>query len=124
MAKHNLSQDGFVEVVTLGIDYAHQAICMDQVAPRLQQAVEARLHADYGDQLVSVLAAFNEAATSSLNYVIGATMRPGAAEDYYAILRTIQQTCVQVCNTRGWRIPFPQLVIHGGEGLQVPGAKA
>jgi hypothetical protein len=124
MAKDNLSLDGFIAAVTFGIDYAHQAISLDQVAPQFQQAVEARLRADYGDRLVSVMAAFNEAGTNSLDYVVVATMQPSAAEDYIAIRRAIQQTCVTVCNAQGWRIPFPQLVLHAGEGLQARGATA
>jgi hypothetical protein len=122
MAKHNLSQDGFAAVVTFGIDYAHREICVDQVAPKLREAVETRLGGDYGDQLVSVTTAFKAAATNSLDYLIVAIMQPSTAEDYFAIQRAIQQTCVTVWNTQGWGIPFPQLVVHAGEGLRVPEA--
>jgi hypothetical protein len=115
LEKQNLSRDGFVVPVTFGVDYAHQAIAVDEIAPGLRAGVEARLGADYGDHLLSVDVSFKAAGTSSLDYLIIAEMKPGAAGDYFAIQRAIQQTCVTVCNTRGWRIPFPQLVVHHGD---------
>ncbi len=124
MAMQNLSRDGYAAAVTFGIDYAHQAICLDQVAPKFRDAVQDRLRTDYGDQLVSVTAAFKEAATHSLDYLIVANMSPGAAEEYLAVQRAIQQACVSVCNARGWGIPFPQLTFHAGEGAGARGSAA
>jgi small-conductance mechanosensitive channel len=118
MTMHNLSRDGFVAAVVFGIDYAHQAICLDQVSPRFQEAAEARLRADFGDKVVSVKAFFKEAAANSLDYLMIAVMQSSAAGDYFTVQRAIQQACVAVCNTQGWGIPFAQLVVHAGEGMR------
>ncbi len=75
MPMTNLSQDGFVVPVVFGIDYSHQGICLDQVAPRFKEAVEARLGADFGDDLVEVKALFKGAGANSLDYLILAVMQ-------------------------------------------------
>ncbi|SDB40409.1 hypothetical protein SAMN05660653_01938 [Desulfonatronum thiosulfatophilum] len=114
----NLSRNGFGFAVTFGIDYQHQAICLDEVPGVFEAAVTQALRRSFDESLESVLVDFKEAGSSSLDYLIYVMMRGSAAGSYWAVGRIIQQACVQVCNERGWVIPFNQLTVHQGEGFE------
>ncbi|MBA2484020.1 MAG: mechanosensitive ion channel, partial [Nitrosomonas sp.] len=115
----NLSRQGFVVVVTFGIDYQHQAQCLDEVPARLREALEHALaQAEFSDKIVDLLVEFKEPSTNSLDYLIVVNCKGEAADSYFTINRLIQKTCVEVCNRGGWIIPFTQLTVHQGEGLQ------
>ena len=114
----NLSRNGFGFAVTFGIDYQHQTICLDVVPGIFDAAITEALQASpIGDGLESVLVDFKEAGASSLDYIIYVGMNGKVADSYWAVGRIIQQTCVRVCNERGWVIPFSQLTVHQGEGF-------
>ncbi|WP_295624376.1 hypothetical protein [uncultured Nitrosomonas sp.] len=115
----NLSRKGFVVVVTFGIDYQHQAQCLDEVPTRFREALEHALaQAEFSDKIVSLLVEFKEANTNSLDYLIVVNCKGEAASSYFTINRLIQKTCVEVCNREHWVIPFTQLTVHQGEGFQ------
>ncbi|TVR00158.1 MAG: hypothetical protein EA399_05320 [Desulfovibrionales bacterium] len=114
----NLTRDGFGFAVTFGIDYQHQAICLDEVPGIFEAAVTANLRAAFHDGLASVLVDFREAGASSLDYLIYVMMHGSAAGSYWAVGRIVQQSCVAVCNERGWIIPFTQLTVHQGDGFE------
>jgi len=114
----NLTRDGFGFAVTFGIDYQHQAICLEEVPGIFDTAVTAALKASsVGDSLEAVLVDFKEAGASSLDYLIFVNMNGQAAGSYWAVGRIIQQACVRVCNEHGWVIPFNQLTVHQGDGF-------
>ena len=113
MNVRNLSREGFGIVVTFGIDYQHQAICLDEVPLRFKQGLQTVFsESDYADDLKNLVVEFNSAAASSLDYLIYATMEGSSASSYFAISRLIQQTCVDICNREGWGIPFTQITVH------------
>jgi hypothetical protein len=113
----NLSREGFGLAVTFGIDYRHQAICLDQVPPRFHDALRQTFaHEGLDGDVADILVEFKEAGASSLDYLIYLTMKGSAAGSYYKLGRLVQQTCVDVCNREGWGIPFAQLTIHHGDG--------
>lgn len=113
----NLSRNGFGYIVTFGIDYQHQAICLEEVPGIFHAAVTDALKASSeGDSLESVLVDFKEAGASSLDYLIFVNMSGKAAGSYWAVGRIVQQACVRTCNERGWIIPFTQLTVHQGDG--------
>ncbi len=114
----NLTRDGFGYAVTFGIDYQHQAICLEEVPGIFDAAVTDALKASFNDGLESVLVDFKEAGASSLDYLIYVMMNGKAADSYWAVGRIIQQSCVRVCNERGWIIPFTQLTVHQGDGFE------
>lgn len=114
----NLTRNGFGFAVTFGIDYQHQAICLDDVPGIFDAAVTDALKAAFNDGLESVLVDFKEAGASSLDYLIYVMMNGKAAGSYWAVGRIIQQACVRVCNERGWIIPFTQLTVHQGDGFE------
>ena len=119
MNVRNLSREGFGMAVTFGIDYRHQAICLDQVPQRFEFAVEQALKArDLGEHLTGLLVDFKEAGANSLDYLIYVSMAGGAAGSYFTVGRVVQQACVAVCNEAGWGIPFAQLTVHQGEGFE------
>ena len=112
----NLSREGFGVIVVFGIDYQHQEISLDQVPERFRSGLSAAFEqAEFGNDLKNLVVDFKEANTSSLDYLIYATMDGESAASYFKIERLIQQTCVNICNHEGWVIPFAQLTIHQAE---------
>ncbi len=118
----NLSREGFGVFVVFGIDYAHQAIALEQVPERFKAAIEgAFAEAGFGDDLQSLVVEFKEAGASSLDYVVYATLAGSSAGSYFRIGRLIQQACVDVCNREGWVIPFTQVTIHQADAAPAAG---
>lgn len=113
----NLSRNGSFGVAGLfGIDYAHQGLAVDEVAPKFEAGVHAILQ-EHGlsAHLKSTLVDFKSAGSSSLDYLIFLTFDSKVAQQYFTIERLIQQACVKVCNAEGWGIPFPQMTLHSGD---------
>ncbi len=109
----NLSREGFGVAVTFGIDYQHQAICLDEVPHVMRQAITNRfdmagLKADIRELMVE----FKDAGSSSLDYQIYMILEGTAAKAYFKAQRLIQQACVDACNREGWTIPFTQVTVH------------
>lgn len=118
----NLSREGFAVVMTFGVDYQHQAICLTEIPDRLRQALEARLaESEWAAVTELALVEFKEAGASSLDYIIVVKGQGSMAGDYFALGRLVQRTCVEVCNAQGWGIPFNQLTVHAGEGFAALG---
>jgi hypothetical protein len=108
----NLSE-GFLVSATLGLDYRHQ--------PDITQSIPAQLQADLrtgllervpAEHLVDLGVTFKEAATSSLDLGMIAKFSGAAADQYLELRRLLQQIAVESCNTHGWHIAFPQVVVH------------
>jgi len=113
LSVQNLSRDGFGVVVVFGIDYQHQAIALDQVPARFKSGLQTAIeNSDYANDLKDLVVDFKLAASSSLDYLIYATMDGRVANSYFNIGRLIQKTCVAICNEEAWVIPFSQLTIH------------
>jgi small-conductance mechanosensitive channel len=118
----NLSFEKFGVASTFGIDYQHQAICLDTVPERFREAVVARFeHAGLKDAIEDLLVEFREAGASSLDYQIYLILNGRAAKAYFRAQRMIQQACVETCNREGWVIPFTQITVHSGDGAAGPG---
>ena len=115
----NLSQ-GFGVSINFGIDYQHQSIATTTIPAILKQSVEQALQkSDLASHVENIQVEFQEAASSSLNYLVDVGMKGSAASSYYAIGRLLQQTCVNCCNANGWIIPFNQITLNAGTGLDV-----
>lgn len=120
----NLSRGSYLAIVTFGIDYRHQPIATGEVAGAFKQAVTDKLAEQaFAEHIEDVLVDFKEAAGSSLDYLIIATVNGAAAPYYFKVGRVIQTACVEVCNARDWVIPFNQLTIHQGEGFEALNAR-
>jgi len=109
----NLSRDGFGVATTFGIDYRHQAICLDTVPERLRAAIVTRFEqAGMKADIVDLLVEFKTAGASSLDYQLYVILNGRAAKSFFRAQRMIQQACVDACNREGWVIPFTQITVH------------
>ena len=118
----NLSREGFGISSTFGIDYQHQAICLDTAPARFREAINARFkQAGMKDDIEDMLVEFKEAGTSSLDYQIYIILNGRAAKAYFRTQRMIQQACVETCNQQGWVIPFTQVTVHAGDSAEGTG---
>ncbi|SFP90519.1 N-terminal domain of peptidoglycan hydrolase CwlO-containing protein [Nitrosomonas cryotolerans] len=116
---YNLSRQGFGLAVTFGIDYQHQTECLDAVPIRFREAlIQAFEKAELNNQVLNLMVDFKEAGVNSLDYLIFINFNSEIAGSYFMLRRLIQKTCVEVCNRENWVIPFPQLVLHQGDGFQ------
>lgn len=121
----NLSREGFGVIIVFGIDYQHQDIALDSVPQRFRAALdEAFDSAGLREDLKNLVVEFKAAGSSSLDYLIFATLDGNSAASYFAIGRLIQQTCVEVCDREGWIIPFPQLTVHQAEAAALENVTA
>ncbi len=118
LAPENLSH-GFRLSVRFGIDYRHRAEATTSIPEIFQQALTDTLLKEHGREAVrSINVEFASASSSSLDYMILADFGGTLAHRYKALEREIQALCVDVCNERGWGIPFNQITIH--KALQSP----
>ena len=118
----NLSREGFGVASTFGIDYQHQAICLDKVPARFQEAITTRFEqAGMKDDIEDLLVEFKAAGASSLDYQIYMILNGRAAKAYFRAQRMVQQACVDACNREGWVIPFTQVTVHSGNSAAGPG---
>jgi len=109
----NLSMEGFMLLVTFGVDYTLQPIVTSEVRRQLEQYIEEGIKKEELHHLLkSFSVKFNDAGASSLNFVVMAAFAASAAEKYFTIQRTLQSLAVDACNTYGWSIPFNQLTVH------------
>lgn len=113
----NLSREGFGIAATFGIDYRHQAICLDTAPARFREAIlEHFRRAGLGNDVREILVEFKAAGSSSLDYQIYLVLEGRAASAYFRAQRLVQQACVDTCNREGWGIPFTQITLHSAEG--------
>lgn len=118
LSPRNLSQGSYGFPIVFGIDYQHQAICLDEVVPVFKGAIaEAIATSDVGEYVEDLIVDFKEAGASSLDYLVHVVMNGKAASSYWSLQRVVQQACVKACNQHNWGIPFAQLTIHQGEGF-------
>jgi hypothetical protein len=109
----NLSRDGFGIACTFGIDYRHQAICLDEVPRLLRDAIRSQFkQSGLANAIREMLVEFREAGSSSLDYQIYLILDGQAAQAFFRSQRLVQQACVACCNREGWVIPFTQVTIH------------
>ena len=115
----NLSRDGFGIACTFGIDYRHQAISLDTVPRRLQEAIAARFTQEgLGEAIRELMVEFKEAGTSSLDYQIYIILDGHAAKAFFKTQRMVQRACVDCCNQEGWTIPFTQVTVHASHDTE------
>lgn len=113
----NLSRDKtFGIAVTFGFDYALQDISLTELPAALEQEVRKVFEdAGYKKDLKGLIVELATANSSSLDFLVFATLDSKVAKDFYKFTRLIQQSCVAVSNEKGWTIPFPQLTVHQPE---------
>lgn len=111
----NLSREGFGIACTFGVDYQHQAICLDEIPAKFQAAITDYFEKkDLHNAIKDILVEFAAAGASSLDYRIYLVLHGHAAKAYYRAQRLVAQACVDTCNKEGWIIPFTQITVHSG----------
>jgi hypothetical protein len=109
----NLSLHGFSIVLKFGIDYRHQALATGEIRKKFEDYLAARLKdSKVGGHLKEFFIEFDEAAASSLNFLVYAAFAGEAAESYGRVRRILQGLAVDACNAYGWVIPFDQMTVH------------
>ena len=112
----NLSRDGFGVACTFGVDYQHQAICLDEIPSLLREAIYSRFEkAELKGDIQDLVVEFKEAGPSSLDYQIYMILKGRAGKAFFKAQRLIQQACVETCNREGWVIPFTQITVHSAK---------
>lgn len=115
----NLSKEGFGVACTFGIDYQHQAICLDKIPALFRQVIINRFEqAGLKDDIREIMVEFKEAGSSSLDYQVYMILHGNAAKAYYKAQRLVQQACVDTCNREGWVIPFTQVTVHTADAAE------
>ena len=108
----NLSR-GFRISSTFGIDYQHQAECTEEIPEVFHEALERVLIEKFHrEHIRSIKVEFASAGASSLDYAILTDFSGELASRMNVIQRLVQRVCVDVCNERGWVIPFTQITVH------------
>jgi hypothetical protein len=109
----NLSLHGFSIVLKFGVDYQHQALATGEIRKKFEDYLAAHLkESQVGGHLKEFFVEFDEAAASSLNFLVYASFAGEAAESYGRIRRVLQGLAVDACNANGWVIPFNQMTVH------------
>ncbi len=115
----NLSHEGFAVVVKFGIDYDYQSTVTTEIRSTLESFIGGRLKEhEVGAYLKEFFVEFDEAAASSLDFMIYALFSGEAAPHYRRIRRLLQSVAVDACNAHGWVIPFSQVTVHLPSGGQ------
>jgi hypothetical protein len=119
MMPENLSC-GFRIQSVFGLDYSHQSIATGEAAEYLARAIEESLVHQLGREWVtSIKVEFQAAAASSLDLVVLADFHGELASRYRFLERRLQRIWVDVCNERGWVIPFQQITVHHGPAVTI-----
>lgn len=101
----NLSLDGFTTTLKFGVDYQQQSVVADDVRKKLEDHIAAHLkESECGAHLKSLCVEFDEAASSSLNFLVTASLFGEAAESYGRICPLLQRLAVDACNANNWAI--------------------
>ena len=117
----NLSMHGFSIVLKFGIDYQHQALATGEIRKKFEDYLAARLKdSQVGAHLKEFFVEFDEAAASSLNFLVYAAFAGEAAEFYGRVRRILQGLAVDACNANDWVIPFDQMTVHLAQDEKTP----
>ncbi|MCC5846072.1 MAG: hypothetical protein JJU05_17625 [Verrucomicrobia bacterium] len=103
---------GYRHEITFGVDFRHQAEAVSVIPDAMQTHLQSVLEKRLGKALQHVQVNLCEAADSALKYGILVDCGPDAGQHWIMIPRWVQTALVDLCNQKGWTIPFPQLRIH------------
>lgn len=104
---------GFARSTTFGIDYAHLEEATTVIPAKLREDVRTALLEQVPEsELLDVSVEFQEAAASSLDFLVIARFTGAQAFNYLILGRLLQRAAVDSCRRHGWSIPFPHLVIQ------------
>lgn len=104
---------GFARSMTLGLDYKHQDLALKEIPETLKADVrKALLEIMREEELVNVIVEFDQAADSSLNFIIVGVFAGTQAPNFPSLTRVLHRSALESATRNGWNIPFPQMVLH------------
>jgi hypothetical protein len=104
---------GFARSITLGLDYQYQAQALTEIPAILQADVRrVLLEKMREEELLNVIVEFDQAAESSLKFIIVGVFAGTQAANYPSLPRLLQRAALDSATRHGWNIPFPQMVLH------------
>jgi small-conductance mechanosensitive channel len=108
----NISQ-GFRVYITFGIGYGHQAAAVDDVPKRIHDQLRKKLeHESLVAHVKNLVVEFESAGASALNLAVIMDCSGELAGQYDRLSRFLQRSCVEICSSENWEIPFNQLRVH------------
>jgi len=110
----NLS-DGFRSEIVFGLSYKHQDVATGKAMEMLKDHIRAGLLKLVPEQhLLDVGCEMLEAGDNAIIYEVEADLTGAVAPLMEDVERELTRLCVDACNSFGWEIPFPQMVVHKG----------
>lgn len=107
---------GFARSMILGLDYKYQAEALTVIPEILKEDVrKALLEKMREEELVNVIVEFDQAADSSLNFIIVGIFAGTQAANFPGLTRALQRAALDSATRHGWNIPFPQMVLRRPE---------
>lgn len=116
----NISRDGFAISITISFGYKHQQIITTSILSNINRVIKrAVAKEDFYRYLKNIKVEFKEAKIESLDLVLLSFWDAKAASIYNEINRTIRRILVDMANSNGWTLPYPQLEVTN---LKIPSA--
>ena len=108
----NISSHGFAINITISFGYKHQQIITTSILSNINRVIKrAIVKEDFYKYLKQINIEFNEAKIESLDLVLISFWDKKAANIYPTINRTMRKILVDMANSNGWTLPYPQLEI-------------
>ncbi|MDF3127961.1 hypothetical protein P0Y35_02000 [Kiritimatiellaeota bacterium B1221] len=103
---------GFRREVSFGIDYRHIADATSLIPNAMEKHLHQELEGRLGENLQHLQVQLAEASDSALKLCIIVDCKGEVADQWPYLPMWIQMALVDLCNQKGWSIPFPQLQVH------------
>ena len=108
----NLSKNGFLVSINIGLDLKHQAEITSSVKLMLEKSLKRSINIHpFSNYLEKIWVDFNQAKIDSLELKIFAKFSGEAASEYYGIKRLLNTICIDTCNNNGWVLAQSHLII-------------
>ena len=118
LKSENISRDGFAISITISFGYKHQQIITTSILSNINRVIKkAVAQEDFYRYLKNIKVEFKEAKIESLDLVLSSFWDAKAANIYNEINRTIRRILVDMANSNGWTLPYPQLEVTN---LKIP----
>lgn len=106
---------GYRRTHVVGLSYDHLDIASDHIPGILSKSVYKRIAARIGEEaILNIETRLLDLGDSSLDFKVLVDIGPDQGQHWQPIQTDIANGVVDACLANGWKIPFPQLVVHKG----------
>ena len=103
----------FACVGSFGISLEHQEICLDLVPNTFERSIGLFIDQNgLQPSLEELSVEMSSIQSGSIKYFLYVRMKSSAAEHYWKVLRIMQQACVAICNSEGWKVENPEMTFQ------------